>query len=169
MKQMFEYAEKYVNKNFPILDFSYSKNKIEEIPTTQVMVFCRNSDGKYCIVKDYDESYYSLPGGGCDLGEKDENCAHREVFEEAQFKIHDIKLIGNTIVNISDKKGTVVSKSKHVRFHAKIDSIKEFIPRKHGMETVERKFIDFKDLKKKVLLLQNPIGDEILKEVKKII
>ena len=48
------------------------------------MVFVQTKDGKFIAVRDADEKFYSLPGGGCYMDETDEECARREVREEAQ-------------------------------------------------------------------------------------
>ncbi|NLE07482.1 MAG: NUDIX hydrolase [Parcubacteria group bacterium] len=54
------------------------------LPKTQAMVFVQTKDGKFIAVRDADEKFYSLPGGGCYMDETDEECARREVREEAQ-------------------------------------------------------------------------------------
>ncbi len=168
MKTVYENVEEFFTNFFPNIEFSYSEDNCFDIPTTQVMTFCENGNGEYCIVRDYDESHFSLPGGGCDLGEKDEDCAKREVLEEAQIQLSNLFRIANVIVKVFDAQNNVVSLSKHVRFHARASSIENFIPQKNGMETIERKFVSVEELRKLVPLLQNSAGDEILKIIKKI-
>jgi len=82
--EIFEYVRNYLETQNYEDDFSfYEKGEFEEIPTTQVMLFCKDKDNKFCIVRDFDENFFSLPGGGCRLDEEDIQCIKREVFEEA--------------------------------------------------------------------------------------
>lgn len=158
------------NKNIQI-KFDYvtteSDPNIAKLPviTTQSMGFCKY-ENKFCIVRDTDENYYSLPGGGCELGEESINCLIREVLEEGQFEIKNITLLGRVIVSLIEK-GKVISQIGHDRYLCDVYSVSEFIPEKDGFEIIERNFVNKDELKGKVLLLQNPSGDLILEQLNK--
>jgi len=144
------------------IEFAMQKgNEFEDFITTQVMLFCRNKENMYCIVRDYDEDFYSLPGGGCNLGENEIDAARRELLEEAQIElINPVKIatIGVTL----KKNGQIVNRIKHVRYLSEAHNIKEFEPRKDNFETVDRIFVYKNELKSKVWLLQNPSGDALI-------
>lgn len=145
--------------------FTYYPNKLfVNVPITQVFTFCKNLVGDFCIVKDQDESFYSLPGGGCELGESPEACIKRELLEEAQVTCKNIKLLGSILVELSQE-GKIVSKSQHLRYLADVDTQDSFIPNKNGFETIERIFVPFTELKNKVFLLQNLTAERILNQV----
>lgn len=150
----FEYVT--VDENPAIVDLP--------ITTVQVMGVCKYGN-KYCIVRDFDESHFSLPGGGCELGESSVACLKREIQEEAQFKIKSHELLGRVIIHFVSK-GKVLSQVAHDRYFCMVDEIGDFLPRKNGFEVEERKFIELKDLQKRVMLLQNSTGDKIILQLK---
>jgi 8-oxo-dGTP pyrophosphatase MutT (NUDIX family) len=160
IKEIFHYALSKINE----LEVEYifdKSNSLNKIPTTQVMVFCKNEKDDYCIVRDYDESHFSLPGGGCDLGEDDFECARRELLEEAQIIMKNPTFLGSVLINF--KKGEkIISQLKHVRIYCESERIDEFIPRKDSFEIEERKFIPIYNLKEKIPLLNNPSGEELI-------
>lgn len=156
---------KNIDINFEYIEVEYDPS-IGELPviTTQCMCLVYYN-GKYCIVRDFDESHFSLPGGGCNLGEPSTMCLRREVLEEAQLELEDYRLIGRVIVSFSvDDK--VVSQVAHDRYLSKIEFIEDFIPRKDGFEIEERDFVSVDDLQSKVMLLQNDTGDRIINQLK---
>lgn len=162
---IFEYALSKVNE----LEIEYvldTSNSFNKIPTTQVMVFCKDSSGNFCIVRDYDETKYSLPGGGCNLGEGDLECAQRELFEEAQLVLKKPKIIGSVIIHFK-KNGLILSRIKHVRVFGEALELNDFVPRLNGFEVEERKFISIDKLIENVPLLQNTASKEIISLIKK--
>lgn len=168
LEEVLDYAKNYIKTlnlkyEFPF----YVKNDLKDLnisPVSQVMVFCKNNDNKYCIVKDYDEEFYSLPGGGCELDESPINGVKREMFEEAQIVGKNFNLLGTVMVNIfyNDKK---IASTQHLRYLCEIENMSEFIPRKDGFEVEDRLFVDKDELYQKVMLLNNPTGVEILKNI----
>lgn len=156
------------NQNYQA-NFTYYPNKLfDNIPVTQVFTFCKNSKNKFCIVKDQGENFYSLPGGGCELGEMPEACIQREVAEEAQITCKNIRLLGSVLVELI-KNGKVVSSFQHLRYLADVDTIETFVPLKNGFETDTREFVSFSELETKVFILQNPTAKNILNHVLSIL
>lgn len=146
-------------------NFTYYPNKMfKTIPITQVFTFCKDSNGHYCVVKDTDEEFFSLPGGSCELGETPEECISRELDEEAQLSCKDPKLLGSILVEL--KQGNeVVSRFQHLRYMADLDLLQEFVPNKKGFETSERQFLPLSELKSKVMLLRNPNGEALINQI----
>lgn len=139
---------------------------LADIPITQVFIFCRDNEDKFCIVKDADEDFYSLPGGRCDLGETSLECLHRELKEEAQITCKNIELIGSILVRLF-KENVCMSSFQHLRYLADADVIDDFVPRKDGFETTARDFVSLSELESKVRLLQNSTGKMLLEQVKR--
>lgn len=166
-----KYVKRHIkNKNIQV-EFEYlQKENInsdkESVVTLQAMAMCQRED-EYCVVKDFDEEFFSIPGGGCELGESSLDCIKREISEEAQFNCEDYELLGRLFVSFYDGE-RLLSRISHDRYLCKIneDSIKEFIPRKDGFEIDERKFLKLDDIQNQVKILQNSTGDEILKDLK---
>jgi 8-oxo-dGTP pyrophosphatase MutT (NUDIX family) len=155
-KQKYKYNFKY----FP----AENKGDFSEITTTQTMAFILSEDKKFYLVKDFGEEFYSIPGGGCFLNESDEECAKREIMEEAQFEVDNLILLGVVLVEV--KKGDLVlSKTKQLRYLAKAKEVFDF---KHDerKEIEERALADFDFMKNNVKLLKNKTGEEILEDLK---
>ncbi len=166
--QMWEIL-KYVVKSFENqkyrAKFTYHPNKIlKNIPVTQVFTFCKDKLGKFCIVRDRGEGYFSLPGGGCELGESPEDCLRRELLEEAQITCKNVKFLGSILIELS-KDGRLVSKFQHLRYLADVDILKPFIPQKNGFETNVREFVPFSELESKVFILQNSTAKKVIDHV----
>lgn len=168
LAEITEYVfNKFKDYGFTV-QFNYINSEIlNDIPVTQVMGFCKETDGKYCVVKDYNESHYSLPGGGCNLGEDPIECLKREFIEETQINIKNINLIGTVLVEISNQNGEIINKTQHVRYYCEPKAITNFIPRYNGHETIERKFIPIRSLKNTLPMLKNEAGDIIISNLKR--
>lgn len=106
----------------------------------------KNPDGLYCLVRDSDERHYSLPGGGCDLGETAQECSARETMEEAQIENYATKILGVYLLSYRNKDGQILHQVQHVRTSSTIKAISEFIPQKNGFETDERLFVPKSEL-----------------------
>jgi 8-oxo-dGTP pyrophosphatase MutT (NUDIX family) len=165
MLEILKYViDDYSKQNYQI-SFTYYPNQIfRNIPITQVFTFCKNLKGEFCVVRDRDENFYSLPGGGCELGEPPETCAQREISEEAQITCKNIRLLGSILVELK-KNCLVVSRFQHIRYIADLNEMMDFVPLKNGYETNIRKFLPFSKLQSKVFILQNPTAKNILNHV----
>lgn len=170
--QMYEILESVYedfDKQKYAVSYKYFPRRIfKSVPVTQVFTFCLNTDNKICVVRDEGESFFSLPGGSCELNETPEECIARELNEEAQMTCKDLSLLGTILVEF--KKGNkTVSKFQQLRYMAKVDAIETFIPYKNEFETIERQFLDVSQLGTKVKILQNNNGETILKQVSELV
>lgn len=148
------------------LHFSFIPDEIStEIIITSVMVFCVNDKKQVCIVKDGEEEFYSLPGGGRKLLESPLECAKRELLEEAQITGRDFKPFGSIKVDF-DIDGIPYSSMLQARYFCRADLIEDFIPFRNGFETSERKFVAVDELTQFVKQLQNKDGERIIMHLK---
>lgn len=115
---------------------------IKNLKVFQIYGFCLNSDGKVCLVRDKDETRFTLPGGHVDSGETAEEALVREFQEETQFSPEKIKLLGSLEVKAKDKNSQITSHHQQVRFVCEIHDIPDFVPGKNGWETEERIFVE---------------------------
>ncbi|MDO8609267.1 MAG: NUDIX domain-containing protein [bacterium] len=166
--EIFEYVIKnYESQNYEYI-FEYMRNNkmLKKIQNTQSVVFIKTKDNKFVLVRESNNSKFTLPGGGCHMDETGFDCAVRESLEESQLEIINVQFLGAVLVKVI-KDGIVLSKSIQERYVAETRDTKKFIPNKNGFETVERKFVEFNDLQKEVEMLQNITGEEILVDLKK--
>ena len=158
----------YDSQNYEF-EFEYiagNKESLKQLPKTQAMVFVKTSGDKFFAVRDADEEFYSLPGGGCYMNETDEECATREVKEEAQCDIEGMVLLGTVVVRV--KKDTkILSESRQLRYLAQAKNIKDFISEKDGFEIVERKEVDLNFLFENTKILKNDTGVKIIEALKR--
>lgn len=148
---------------------SYTENSHSEVtayPNTQSVVFIKNNDNKFVLVREFGETEFTLPGGGCHIDETGLNCAVRESLEETQINIANVILMGRVVVRLY-KNEKFLSVSTQQRYIADIGEMSDFIPGKDGFEIEERKFVDFDDLKFEAKILKNPTGNDILLDLKK--
>ena len=146
--------------------FSFLPDKIpEDIIVTSAMVFCVDNEKKVCVVKDGDEDFYSLPGGGRKLLEPSLDCAKRELQEEAQIIGKDFRIFGTILVTFY-LKNVLVSKMQQARYICDTDFMEEFIPYKDGFETNERKFVQVDQLVSLVKQFKNKDGVKIIEHLK---
>jgi len=141
---------------------------LPNIISTSAMVFCLNNNREICIVKDGDENFYSLPGGGRDLTESILDCAKRELFEESQIVAKNYKVFGTILVEFYEK-DMLVSRMQQVRYLCEVEKISDFVPYKDGHETDERKFVSSDNLIDLVKQFQNNSGQEIVNYLKTLI
>jgi 8-oxo-dGTP pyrophosphatase MutT (NUDIX family) len=121
------------------------------------------------LVRDTGESHYSLPGGGCELGESAVEAFRRELMEEAQCEASNLILLGCTKVDIYDETKKVHLQSiSQVRFYCEIKNINNFMPNKDGFEVEERILTPFYDLPGKIDWLNGEVGKLFLDEVSKL-
>lgn len=165
------FAKKELDDIGIIYEFSFVKKNIDfNIPVTQVYGFCKDvSTGYFCIVRETGQSHYSLPGGGCEIGESPEVAFRRELLEETLFKVDNITLVGATKVDMykPDRK-THLQTIFQVRFYTEIKEIVPFIPNKDGFEVEERQFVTFPDLLEKIDWLKTEVGSLVIEEINKL-
>jgi 8-oxo-dGTP pyrophosphatase MutT (NUDIX family) len=163
LSEILEYTHETNKSLIAKVDFTFNgQNYIETIPVSQVFNFVSDDENMFCVVRDYDENHWSLPGGGCDLGENFENCAFRETAEEAQIETDNFKIIGVFNLKYLDKNNTVIHQTQHIRVASKAKTIHQFQPQKDGFETIERKFVHKSELIHYVDWLKYEGGKEML-------
>jgi len=142
---------------------------LENIKLRNIYGFCVNKDKKVVLVRDKDETRFTLPGGGVQEGETGVQALNREFMEEAQFYPQNVKLLGSLEVVRIDQKGNIVDHQQQARFICSIDDPGEHVPEKDGWETVERIFVDIEELPKYLEWIAYPTGravyDEFLKNL----
>ncbi|MBI5126592.1 MAG: NUDIX domain-containing protein [Candidatus Taylorbacteria bacterium] len=146
-------------------EFLYHTNTILlQIPISQIYGFVSRDNGDICIVRDAGEKHFSLPGGGCEIGETPEDALRREVQEEAQCDCEFISLLGSVEV-----KGFLgeecIEHFQQVRYFAKLKNIQNFIPHKNGFEIEERLFVPLSDVSRYVSWLTTDIGKIIFDQL----
>lgn len=131
---------------------------IEGLKPKNIYGFCITGDNKIILVRDKDETRFTLPGGGIQEGESPIEALIREFKEEAQFIPLNIELLGTLEVKITNKKRGIIEHHQQVRFVCSIDNPGDFIPEKDGWETVERIFVDIEELENYLEWLVYPSG-----------
>lgn len=140
-----------------------------DVKSFQVYGFCLNREGKVCLVRDKDETRFTLPGGHVDGKETPEEALKREFQEEAQFVPENIKVLGTLEVEVKDGDGVTSDHHQQVRFVCFVKEIPEFVEVKDGWETAERIFIDPQDLPKYIDWIAYPTGKAQFEEFLKIL
>lgn len=168
LSEIFDYVIEYYDSQNYEYEFEYipeDPDGLLKLPKTQAMTFVQNAGGNFIAVRDVDERFYSLPGGGCYMDETDEECAIREVKEEAQCDVKNLKLLGTVVVRVK-KEGEVLSESRQLRYLGQVDTMEDFVPEKDGLEIVERKEVDLDFLQKNTKILNNDTGVKIIEDLK---
>lgn len=167
--EIYQYAWEVFEGMNKEIQFQYFSEMINDnSQTTQVFNFCYNDENKFCIVRDKNENYYSLPGGGCNVDETPEECCIRETIEEAQIIISSPMFVGGVKVKYLNSENQVLQTVLHLRFLSKTSVIEEFIPLKNGFETDFRDFVSLNELETKIDWLKYDSGKEMIKTVKKL-
>ncbi|MEA1929909.1 MAG: NUDIX domain-containing protein [Patescibacteria group bacterium] len=167
LSEMFDHVVDSYDKRGFTYEFEYVEGETRELdkmPKTQAMVFVKTNKG-FLVVRDEGEGHYSLPGGGCYLNESGEECARREVLEEAQCRMGPLKLLGTVIARVQER-GYTLSESRHLRYLATATEMGDFIPLKDGLEIAERKEVGIDFLQKNTRVLNNATGMEIVEDLK---
>ena len=132
--------------------------ELQDIPVHQVYVFAYTGDDQAVLVRDFDESRYTLPGGKVENGETSLVAAKRELFEEAQLSGGHYVLLGSLEVKVYDATGKLLDWHQQVRFACRVEKNEQFIPRKDGFETIERRYVPFEVLKQYIEWLTTDDG-----------
>jgi len=171
LAHVLSYAKRELDSIGIVYQFSFVTQDIDfDIPVTQVYGFCKDaSSGEFCIVRETGQSHYSLPGGGCNIGEPPELAFRRELIEETLFKAGTVTLVGATQVDMyTPDKITHLQSIFQFRYYTEIKAVVPFIPNKDGFEVEERVFIPFSDLMEKVDWLKTEVGQLVIKEIHKL-
>lgn len=113
-------------------------------------------DNKLLLVKrkyDPDAGYWSIPGGHLDLGERVEEAAEREAFEETGFKVKVSKLAGVINKIMHDDKGEIEYHYVLINYFVEQIEGKTDQKPKAQDDALEAKFVLFEELKEYKLTL----------------
>lgn len=149
---------KRVVTEFPPIFTWHSNIIIEGLKTKNIYGYCLTNDNKIVLVRDKDETRFTLPGGGVQKGESPKEALIREFKEEAQFIPLNIELLGTLEVKVINKMGEIIERHQQVRFVCSIDNPGDFIPEKDGWETIERIFVEIEELKNYLEWFAYPSG-----------
>ena len=139
---------------FPVIYWSKKSTKVQfesftelpkNAPVTSCMVFVKK-DGSILLSKP--DRGWGLPGGHKELTESPEECAVREVAEETNVNIKNIKLVG----------GWKAQKIRHIESNSKypevayqllfIADVAQICKFSTAYESKDRMFVKFSDIKK---------------------
>ena len=141
------------NNNFPIVfwgDDASTKAQFhpcETIPKNALVTSCMVCvihDDKLLLTKP--PRGWGLPGGRLEPGEAPEDCARREVYEEAAVRLGNLKLIGAWYIEKlfrSEHNERYPDQAHQLLFLANTASIDDFVP---SHESSARNFVKFDDV-----------------------
>ena len=111
-------------------------------PVTQVYGICFNERGEILICRETGEGKWQLPGGKPEIGESIEKTLTREVLEEVDIKVKNVKILGVQKVefpnNPNKDEGEVFYQARCV---CEIDELLPQTPDPASGKTWERKFV----------------------------
>ncbi|MFA6981939.1 MAG: NUDIX hydrolase [Patescibacteria group bacterium] len=157
----------WINKGLPVKSVWLPLDNLDGIsPIHQSYGVCFNDNKEVMVIRNPLEEGgfkpWNLPGGTPEEGETPVQTLIREVDEEADISITDIKLLGAVEVlcpgNSNKEKG---DHYYQLRFFAKISEIRDQTPDPSDNKMVERKLIpagEFTDYIK-----WGPVGEELIK------
>ncbi|MGA1846055.1 2-dehydropantoate 2-reductase [Deferribacter abyssi] len=106
----------YCDTIYRALKFKYG-SKFIYTPKLTVDVIVENSKGAILLIERKNPPYgWALPGGFVDYGERVEDAAKRELFEETNINVNDIKLLGVYSDPKRDPRGHTVSVVYYTEF-----------------------------------------------------
>ena len=100
---------------------------------------------------DPDAGFWSIPGGHVELGEKVQEAAEREGYEETCFKVKVTKLAGVIDKIMYDKGGKIEYHYVLINFFVEQIAGNPNQPPKAASDALEAKFVPFEELKNYVL------------------
>lgn len=159
--------QEWLNKGFPVKTI-WKPLEIYKDTANIVQVYgvCFTKDGEVMIIRNKlsNNSYtpWYLPGGTPENNETPEQTLIREVDEEADISITDLKLLGTFEVhfpnNPNKQKGDIYNQ---LRYFALIKDIREQTIDPHDNEMVERNLIPANEFNKYVKW--GNVGDELIR------
>jgi 8-oxo-dGTP diphosphatase len=131
----------------------FDLRKYPIVPLVGVGVMLTRGDSLLLVKRkfDPDAGYWAIPGGHLDLGEKVENAAEREAYEETGFIVKVSKLAGIIDKIMYDKEGKV--EYHYVLINYFVEQIEGYndqepIP---NSDALDAKFVPFDELKEYTL------------------
>ena len=112
-------------------------------PVTQVYGIIFNDKNKILICRESSDGKWIIPGGHPEEGESFEETLKREVLEEVDVEVADIKPLGVFKVEFSDKPNKFIYQS---RFVAKLKNLHPQTPDPANDNTWERRFVSAEDI-----------------------
>jgi len=100
---------------------------------------------------DPDAGFWSIPGGHVELGEKVQEAAEREGYEETGFKVKVSKLAGVIDKIMYDKEGKIEYHYVLINFFVEQIAGNPNQPPKAASDALEAKFVHFEELKNYIL------------------
>lgn len=157
---IFQYSFEFLTQNF---------EQYEGLPITQANIFVRNlATGKFIVVREFGETTFFLPGGGCRIHESGEECANRELIEETGIENAFLKLIGIISVKMFKEDKKVLSQFLQMRYLTSVPKFSNFTKNGFGNDGEIEEIIelDLEDMLSTVEHLKNPNGKMIINAVK---
>lgn len=131
-------------------------------PASQIYGICYNDSGKVLLIKDEN---WQIPGGKPEKDETPEETLRRELREEAQVEITDIRPLGVQEVsfpnNPNKEEGDLYYQHRYI---ARITKINPSQPDPDTGKTWERTFVSFEEANE--LMGWGDLGAEMFKDVK---
>lgn len=129
-------------KNYTITSTWIKSISLESFsPITQIYGICFNDRGKILVCRELDKSW-QLPGGTPEPSESPEETLRRELLEEVNVKVKNIKPLGVQKVefpgNPNKDEGEVFYQARYV---CQLDKLLPLTPDSATGETWERKFV----------------------------
>lgn len=115
---------------------------LENCPIWQAYIFAVTPNKKVILVRDSNETRFTLPGGRIEDNETAEEGALRELREEAQ--VYSIKTVLLGVIEVKDlsQSDSIQAYHQQVRYVCHVEGLEEFIPNKDGFEIAERIIIE---------------------------
>ena len=143
-----------MNYNFPVIHWCKKSTRVQFKPFTEMpneesvtscMVFVKKDNS---VLLTRPERGWGLPGGHRESDESPEDCARREVREEADVEPKNLTLVGGwkaqKIIHIEEN-DRYPEIAYQLLFLADVEQINKFVP---NHESLERKFVNYNEIKK---------------------
>ena len=128
---------------------AYDTRKYPIRPHIGVGILLIRGDHLLLVKRKYDPDagYWSIPGGHLDLGERVENAAERETYEETGFKVKISKLAGIINKIMYDNNGKVEYHYVLINYFVEQIEGDPNQPPKAADDALDARFVPFDDLK----------------------